>query len=139
MKPPTALSLSLSLALLLIAAACSKPPAPPPSADKATPATVHHVVVCWLKEPGNEIARAQLIGTSLGFKDLPGVVDVHAGTPLPSDRPVVDDSFDVAITMTFRDEAALRAYETHPAHKAAVENILKPLVARFVIYDFTTH
>jgi heme-degrading monooxygenase HmoA len=135
MKPLTA----FSLGLLLIFAACSEPLVPVPSAGKATPATVHHVVVCWLKEPGNEIARAQLIGTSLGFKDLPGVVDVHAGTPLPSDRPVVDDSFDVAITMTFRDEAALRAYENHPAHKKAVEAVLKPLVARFVIYDFTTH
>ena len=139
MKPLTTLTRSLTLCLLLIAAACSKPPAPPPSADKSAPATVHHVVVCWLKEPGNEIARAQLIGTSLGFKDLPGVVDVHAGGPLPSDRPVVDDSFDVAITMTFRDEAALRAYENHPAHKKAVEAVIKPLVARFVIYDFTAH
>ncbi|MDX6766315.1 MAG: Dabb family protein [Candidatus Methylacidiphilales bacterium] len=137
MKAPTPLTLSLSLFLLLIAAACSKPPAAP-SAGQATTGTVQHVVVCWLKQPGDPTARAQLIGTSLGFKDLPGVVDVQAGTPLPSDRPVVDDSFDVALTMTFRDEAALRAYENHPAHKKAVEDVLKPLVARFVVYDFVS-
>jgi len=127
MKLPTSAALILILAL----GACSKPPARPVSAG-----TVQHVVVCWLKEPGNEMARAQLIGTSLGFKDLPGVLDVSAGTPLPSDRKEVDASFDVALTMTFRDEAALRTYEKHPAHKVAVENVLKPLVARFVVYDF---
>jgi len=81
------------------------------------------------------MARAQLIGTSLGFKDLPGVIDVTAGPPLASERAEVDDSFDVAIVMTFRDEAALRAYETHPAHKAAVQSVLRPLVERVVIYD----
>lgn len=117
--------------LFLVLGACSKPSQNTPSTG-----TVQHIVICWLKEPGNEMARAQLIGTSLGFKDLPGVVDVSAGTPLPSDRKEVDGSFDVALTMTFRDEAALRAYEKHPAHKKAVEDVLKPLVARFVVYDF---
>lgn len=127
MKLPT----SAALILLLALGACSKP-----SEKASSTGTVQHVVVCWLKEPGNEMARAQLIGTSLGFKDLPGVVDVSAGTPLPSDRKEVDGTFDVALTMTFRDEAALRAYENHPAHKRAVEDVLKPLVARFVVYDF---
>jgi len=127
MKLPTPALLVLLLAL----GACSKPAESPSSTG-----TVQHVVVCWLKEPGNEMARAQLIGTSLGFKDLPGVVDVSAGTPLPSNRKEVDSSFDVALTMTFRNEAALRAYEKHPAHKRAVEDVLKPLVARFVVYDF---
>lgn len=129
--------LPLLFPLLLLATSCSPEEKKTVSAPfPKPPATVQHVVVCWLKEPGNEIARAQLIGTSLGFQDLPGVVAVHAGTPLPSDRPVVDDSFDVAITMAFRDEAALQAYENHPAHKKAVEAVLKPLVARLVIYDF---
>lgn len=120
-----------------LAAACSRPepaaPAPaPPARGKAA---VQHIVLCWLKTPGDPMARAQLIGTSLGFLDLPGVIDVTAGPPLPSDRPEVDDTFDVAIVMTFRDEAALRAYEVHPAHKAAVRSVLRPLVERVVIYD----
>lgn len=123
----------LVLAACFLLASC----APPASSSTASKGTVQHIVVCWLHKPGDELARAQLIGTSLGFKDLPGVVDVTAGPPLPSDRPVVDDSFDVAIVMTFRDEAALRAYETHPAHKKAVESVLKPLVARHVVYDFS--
>lgn len=100
---------------------------------------VQHIVLCWLKTPGDRMARAQLIGTSLAFQDLPGVISVQAGEPLPSNRPQVDASFDVAIVMTFRDEAALRAYENHPAHRKAVEEVLKPLTARVIVYDFIPH
>ena len=125
-------------AACLLVAACSQPKAAAPAAP-AKPArgkgAVQHIVLCWLKTPGDPMARAQLIGTSLGFLDLPGVIDVTAGPPLPSQRPEVDASFDVAIVMTFRDEAALRAYEAHPAHKAAVQSVLRPLVERMVIYD----
>jgi hypothetical protein len=38
--------------------------------------------------------------------------------------------------MAFRDESALRAYDGHPRHKKAVDEVLRPLVARLVIYDF---
>lgn len=127
--------------LVLLVSACSKPepvasaPAAPPG---RVPGLVQHIVICWLKQPGDPMARAQLIGTSLAFKDLPGVVEVTAGTALPGGRDVVDASFDVAIVMTFRDEAALRAYERHPVHKKAVQEILLPLVERHIIYDFIT-
>lgn len=121
----------------LVLAACAPPEVEaPPKKPGAATGEVQHVVLCWLKSPGDRMARAQLIGTSLGFQDLPGVVAVSAGEPLPSDRPQVDGSFDVAIVMTFRDEAALRAYERHPAHKKAVEEVLRPLTARVVVYDF---
>jgi hypothetical protein len=95
-----------------------------------------HVVVCWLKSPGDEEARQKIIDVSRSFDEIPGVVKVAAGRAIPSDRPVVDDSFDVAIVMAFRDERALRAYNDHPAHKKAVEGTLKPLVGKLVIYDF---
>lgn len=124
----------------VLAAGCSR--APEAAVSRRANDTPHrgqeavqHIVLCWLKSPGDAMARAQLIGTSLGFKDLPGVIDVTAGPPVPFDRAEVDDSFDVAIVMTFRDEAALRAYERHPAHKAAVQSVLRPLVERVVIYD----
>jgi len=95
-----------------------------------------HVVVCWLKTPGDEAARQQIIDVSRSFDSIPGVVKVAAGRAIPSERPVVDDSFDVAIAIVFRDEAALRAYDAHPAHKQAVEQTLRPLVGKMVIYDF---
>jgi hypothetical protein len=42
----------------------------------------------------------------------------------------------VAVVMTFKDEASLHAYDAHPRHTKAVDEVLRPLVARLVIYDF---
>ena len=54
---------------------------------------------------------------------------------MPSTRPVVDSSFDVGLVITFTDEAALQAYETHPMHAAAVKGTLRPLAAKIQVYD----
>jgi hypothetical protein len=97
---------------------------------------VTHVVVCWLKTPGDASARQQLITDSKSFTKIPGIVAVSAGPSLPSTRQSVDSSFDVAIVMKFKDEAALASYGQHPVHLAAVERTLKPLVAKYVIYDY---
>ena len=64
------------------------------------------------------------------------MASVAAGTPVSCDRPVVDDSFDVAIHMTFPSVAALQAYEADPRHMLAVQNVLLPLTGKILIYDF---
>jgi len=58
------------------------------------------------------------------------------GTPIMSERDVVDDSFSVAFTMTFKDEAALKAYNADPDHKRSSAMTL-PHVVRGIIYDYT--
>jgi hypothetical protein len=97
---------------------------------------ITHVVVCWLKNPGDETARQRLIDTSKSLSSIPGLRSVRVGTTVPGDRPQVESSFDVALVMEFEDEAALRAYETHPTHQRAVREVLQPLAARFIVYDF---
>ena len=99
-------------------------------------ARVTHVVVAWLKEPGNQQQQQRLIDLSESFKAIPGVVDVSAGRTLPSTRPIVDTSYDVAIVIRLTDRQALQTYAMHPIHVEAAEKTLKPLVERFVIYDF---
>ena len=96
---------------------------------------VSHVVLFWLKEPGDQAAIDRIIETSNSFKAIPGVKRVMAGRPLPSTRPVVDSSFDVALVMEFADEAALHAYEVHPDHQRAVREVLRPLAGKIVVYD----
>jgi len=96
---------------------------------------IEHIVVVWLKEPGNETQRQQLIERSKTFTQIPGVLRVSAGTVLPSNRPMVDSSFDVAVVFTFASEQALRDYDQHPIHKKAVQELLAPLSAKVVIYD----
>ncbi|MHC4269949.1 MAG: Dabb family protein [Planctomycetota bacterium] len=97
---------------------------------------VHHVVICWLNESGNKEARQKVIEVSRGFSSIPGVINVRAGSVIHSDREIVDNSFDVAIYLSFENEQKLFEYLNHPIHKKAVEKTLKPLVRKVVVYDF---
>ncbi|HWB02185.1 MAG TPA: Dabb family protein [Verrucomicrobiales bacterium] len=101
-----------------------------------TTGRIQHVVVFWLKDHGNAAQRAKIIETSETFRNIPGVVSVTAGPCIPSPRPIVDSSFDVAVTLTFSSQAGLQRYVEHPLHKAAVSGVLKPLVKKTVVYDF---
>ena len=96
---------------------------------------VSHVVLMWLKNPGDATAVKKIIEASRQFRQIPGVIDIKAGRPLPSTRPVVDSSYDVGLVMTFQDEGALQAYETHPQHVKAVKEVLRPLAAKIQVYD----
>ena len=69
-----------------------------------------HVVLCWLKEPGNIEHRDQIINISRTFKKIPGVLEVRAGEVISSDRPIVDDSFDVGILVIVPDAKSLQEY-----------------------------
>ncbi|HSO06480.1 MAG TPA: Dabb family protein [Pelomicrobium sp.] len=100
------------------------------------PDQVQHVVIAWLKEPGNAEHRRRLIEASRDLAAIPGVVRVAAGEPLPASRPVEDASYDVGVVLTFESRAALEAYQVHPQHKRAVAEVLQPLVRRIVVYDF---
>ena len=114
--------------LLTLMCGCAAPSANPPS--------VHHVVLCWLKEPGNAAQREKIITASRSFREIPGLVEIHAGQPVPSERASVDDTFDIAITMLFASREDMDAYLAHPMHREALKNILLPLTEKVIIYDF---
>lgn len=97
---------------------------------------VTHVVMVWLKEPGNEQHRATFIKASEKLNDLPGIVNRHVGVVKPSDRKIVDDTFDVAVSVTLESEEALQAYLKSPKHKKILHDKIKPLINRIVAYDF---
>ena len=95
---------------------------------------IRHIVIVWLK-PGAD--RAAVLDATRELGKIPGVVDYSAGTMLASDRKTVDSSYDLAIILTFDSETSLRAYDQHPIHKRVIEEVVKPNVARFLIYDST--
>jgi hypothetical protein len=97
--------------------------------------SVDHVVLIWLKRPGNTADRQALRQAAEDLKALPQVKSVSHGTALASERPIVDDSFDVGFVMRFDSPADLHAYETHPQHVAKVNQVLKPLTRKIVVYD----
>lgn len=98
---------------------------------------VTHIVLCWLKQAGDLEARQRLIEVSKSFRSIPGVMDVTAGSSIPSKRPQVDSSFDVAVIITFSNREAMAEYENHPLHQKAVREALIPLVKKYIVYDFT--
>jgi hypothetical protein len=95
-----------------------------------------HVVVMWLKTPGDAAGRKALLGTATTLRDIPGVVDVVAGECLPSDRKVVDSTYDVALMLSFSTEKALREYAGHPSHQKLLNEVIKPNVDHYTVYDF---
>lgn len=97
---------------------------------------IQHVVLCWLKEPGNAAHRAQILEVSKSFRSIPGVLEVRVGEVIASDRAIVDDSFDVAILVVVPDGRRLQAYLDHPTHQQAKQDVLLPLVDKVVVYDF---
>lgn len=63
---------------------------------------------------------------------IPGILDASAGTNV-SDR---SRGYTHAFVVRFADRAALDAYLPHPAHRAVVENDLKPLLGEVLVVDY---
>lgn len=100
---------------------------------------IEHVVLAWLKKPGNKDDQARVIAAAKSLKaDIKEVKTLAVGRALPSDREVVDDSFDVALVMRFDTPADLASYEKNPVHVKAVTDILKPLTAKIVVHDIVS-
>ena len=63
---------------------------------------------------------------------IPEIVSLDAGeNVVKSER-----NFDLGLIVEFKNRAALDTYIAHPAHVAAVENAIKPLLERLVVVDF---
>lgn len=98
---------------------------------------VSHVILVRL-HTNDAPSREKLIATSKSFVGkIPGLRLVTAGQPLPSNRPFVQSDFDLGIYMLFDSPQSLAHYNTHPLHKQAVQDVLKPLAKEVRVYDFT--
>ena len=95
-----------------------------------------HIVIFWTK-PGVEDAEQRLIeGLNHYLPDIPGAISMHVGKCAPSDRPVVDQSYQVALNITFKNKIVQDAYQVHPQHVEFVEKVFKETCDRVVVYDF---
>lgn len=130
MRNPFA-GLPLLLAVLLLAAGSAQAQ----DAESGPGASVLHVVFVWLKDPGNAAHRAEIIRASRSFADIAGVLEVRVGESVASDRPIVDDSFDVGIYLRFATVDDMRGYLADEGHQAALRDVLRPLAERYLVYD----
>lgn len=102
----------------------------------STAGRIHHVVIVWLKDHGSSAARQQYIDATKSLSKLPMVSSYHVGAALPGKRDVVDSSYDVAIVATFENAQALDEYSRHPDHDKVINERMKPLVDKVIVYDF---
>ena len=95
-----------------------------------------HVVIFWTKPEKPDSTDALLAGAEQYLKPIPGVLSFHIGRMVPSHRPVVEQSYQVALNLVFADQKAQDDYQVHPLHLEFVEKAFKPNCARCVVYDF---
>ena len=95
-----------------------------------------HVVIFWT-DPANPKAAEQLIaGANQYLAPLPGIVHFHVGKMARSQRPVVDQTYQVALNVVFDSKQAQEDYQVHPLHLEFVEKVFKPVCKKVVVYDF---
>ena len=92
----------------------------------------------WLKRPGNLDDANALIRATHQFRRIRGVTDIQVGRGMAPQREGIDQSFDICAVIRFKDADALQRFNTDKRHVQAIEMFLKPLVRRFIVYNFTT-
>jgi len=99
------------------------------------PAVLNHVVLAWFKDSVSQAEIDAIRARSLELRAIPGILSIQAGRALPSRRPIVDDSFDLGLVMSFASESAMQAYLADPRHRQFVTRYVKDQVQRLVVYD----
>ncbi len=95
-----------------------------------------HVVIFWTHENTPQVADELIAGANKYLKGLPGILHFHIGKMVPSSRPVVDQSYQVALNIIFKDKASQDAYQNHPGHLEFVDKVFKKLCKAVKVYDF---
>ena len=95
-----------------------------------------HVVIFWTDPAKPEAADAVIAGGEQYLKGIPGLTHFHIGKMAGSHRPVVDQSYQVALNTVFVSKEAQDAYQTHAAHLEFIDKCVKPFVKKVTVYDF---
>jgi hypothetical protein len=95
-----------------------------------------HVVIFWTDPNKPNAADDLLAGAQKYLKNIPGLLHFHVGRMAKSHRPVVDQSYQVALNLVFPDKKTQDEYQDHPQHLEFVEKSFKPNCVKVVVYDF---
>ncbi len=93
-----------------------------------------HSVYFWIIADASH-KDLEMFRTKLNaLKDVHSAKAVYIGRPAATDRPVIDRSYDYALTVVFKDIDAHDAYQSDPIHKDFLNNCGK-MFEKVVIYD----
>jgi hypothetical protein len=92
----------------------------------------HIVLIRWTQE-ASQTAIDSAMAELRGLKGkIAGIVELSAGVNF-SER---SKGFTHGMVVRFTDRAALEAYGPHPEHQRVVQNVLGPIRADILIFDF---
>ena len=95
-----------------------------------------HVVI-FCTDPEQPNATQELLdGAEKYLRPIPGVLHFHVGKMATSERPVVDQSYQVALNIVFPDKKSQDEYQVHPMHIDFIEKVFKRVCKKVVVYDF---
>jgi hypothetical protein len=95
-----------------------------------------HIVIFWT-DPMIPTAADELITAAEKYlRPIPGVLNFHVGRMATSHRPVVDQTYQVALNLVFPNKKSQDDYQSHPMHIEFVEKVFKRVCTRVVVYDF---
>ena len=77
-----------------------------------------------------------IAGVHRYLKDIPGILHFHVGRMVPSQREVVDRSYQVALNLVFAGKQAQDDYQAHPRHVEFVDTVFKRVCRKVAVYDF---
>ncbi len=95
-----------------------------------------HIVIFWTDPAKSEAADALVAGAKQYLSRAPGILQFHVGKMVPSQRAVVDQSYQVALNIVFDTKKSQDNYQEHPQHLEFVEKVFKPNCQKVVVYDF---
>ncbi|HVU09478.1 MAG TPA: Dabb family protein [Verrucomicrobiae bacterium] len=95
-----------------------------------------HVVIFWTDSTKPDAVAEVIAGANQFLKTIPSITHFHVGKMSGSHRPVVDQSYQVALNIIFTSKQAQDDYQIHPQHLEFVEKCVKPFVKKVLVYDF---
>lgn len=104
--------------------------------DEPKPVLVH-AVYFWLNDNISDQQKQQFVAALKGLKKIKSVKKIFIGHPANTPRAEVDNSYDVALVIQFRDRAGHDAYQTDPVH-VQIGKDFPDAIARIQVYDCMT-
>ena len=111
------------LVFLFFTAACHKyEPVEVETQVEIAPADAFvHTAYFWFKEGTTSAQISDFKSSSEKLREIETVQGYYAGSPAPTTRAVIENSYDFAIVFLFKDLEAQEYYQKHPLHLELIE------------------
>ncbi len=107
-----------------------------PQPAQAKTGEVTHVVLFWLKRPGNVADQNVIMRASKTLRRVRGLKELRVGRALPVARRGIEPPYDVGLVMVFKDNEALAAFVNGPRHFRLLQAVSDQLLRRREVYNF---